>query len=102
MPRNPDGLACDHNLFRLTPKDPDDMDGRVLTGILNCTVTALAKHQFGRSNVGESTLKTEVIDVSLMRVADPRQMTNQVRRRVVAALDRMARREIGHLQDDLD
>ena len=46
---------------------------------------------------GDPMLKTEVVDVKMMLVPDPRGATEAVAARLEAALDSMARREIGHL-----
>jgi len=100
--QNTDGLPCDHNLFHITPNDTADPEGLALAAILNSTITVLFKHQYGRSNVGESTLKTEVVDVRMMKIVDPRGLSGNIRQRLSHALERLAQREIGYVQDEIE
>ena len=60
IPLNVDLLPANHNLFELWAQDQDQRD--VLWAVLNSTVTALSKHQFGRAAGVEGNLKTEVVD----------------------------------------
>jgi hypothetical protein len=90
VPSNDEGLICNHRLFDVLGKgvEPD-----ALGGILNSTFVLLAKYQYGRPVGVEGNLDTEVIDVKLMLVPDPRQATQRQLRRVAKAFGAMKERE---------
>lgn len=95
VPLNSNALICNHNLFDLLANN--DVLSEVLTAILNSTIVALQKHQYGRTMGGDPLLKTEVVDVKMMLVPDPRRASPEVQRRLTNALASMRRRSIGHL-----
>ena len=70
VPLNRDLLPANHNLFDIWARK--DASSKLLWAILNSTVVALAKHQFGRAAGVEGNLKTEVVDVNLMLIPDIR------------------------------
>ena len=90
VPLNQNKMAANHNLFDLWPRN--GLDCRLLWAVLNSTVVALSKHQFGRPAGIEGSLKTEVVDVNMMLVPDPRNADPSVAKRVVAAATRLSRR----------
>lgn len=94
-PFNDRRYACNCNLYDMWAGP--DTDPVVLCAILNSTIVALSKHQFGRMMGGDPMLKTEVVDVKMMLVPDPRLASESVKTRLAAALDSMRQREIGHL-----
>ncbi len=69
IPLNENKLQCNCNLYDV--KSTIDLAPEVLAGILNSTLVVLAKHQYGRPVGVEGNLKTEVIDVNMMRVPSP-------------------------------
>jgi hypothetical protein len=75
------------------------LDAKMLCAVLNSTVVAMSKHFFGRIAGREGNLKTEVIDVNMMLVPDPRRAVAKVRKRLEKALDSLRQRSIGHLVD---
>lgn len=87
VPLNEQDLICNHNLFDLHVAEGADQE--VLAGILNSSWTVFSKFQYGRPVGNEGNLKTEVIDVNLMLVADPRIGTPKARQRVAAAFRAM-------------
>jgi type I restriction-modification system DNA methylase subunit len=87
VPLNEHDLICNHNLFDLHVAE--GVDQEVLAGILNSSWTVFSKFQYGRPVGNEGNLKTEVIDVNLMLVADPRAGTPKARQRVSAAFRAM-------------
>ncbi len=87
---NRDKIPCNHNLFDVRAKS--DVDSKQLWSVLNSTVVALFKHQFGRTAGIEGSLKTEVIDAKMMLVPDPRRATPGVRERLVVAATKVSRR----------
>jgi methylase of polypeptide subunit release factors len=95
---NPRHVLLNHNLFDLFPKQAPP---ELLAGILNSSFVALSKLQFGRSNLGEATLKTEVIDVKAMIVPDPGQAPKETQRRIIKALQDFRERPSLHLIEEL-
>jgi hypothetical protein len=89
VPSNDHNLLCNHNLFDVVPRavDPD-----VLGGILNSTWVVLSKYQYGRPVGVEGNLKTEVVDVNMMRVPDPRSAPLADRARVSRAFAALKKR----------
>lgn len=69
-PQNDAGLQCNCNLYDV---DPNEGIGILpLAGLLNSSLTILSKFQYGRPVGVEGNLKTEIIDVKMMLVPDPR------------------------------
>ncbi len=87
---NQDRLPANHNVFDVLAQA--SIDPFLLWAVLNSSVVALAKHQFGRAAGIEGNLKTEVVDVNMMLVPDLRQASPGVSDRAVAAAERMAKR----------
>lgn len=93
VPLNKDLLPANHNLFDLWSRDACKV--QVLWAVLNSTVTALSKHQFGRAAGVEGNLKTEVIDANMMLVPDIRTASPELAERAILACQRMSRRRVG-------
>ena len=89
-PRNTFGLQANCNLYDLHPTGGLEADE--LAGILNSSWSVLAKFQFGRPVGNEGNLKTEVVDVKIMPVADPRNSSPQTRKKVADAFLKLAKR----------
>jgi len=83
-------LICNHNLFDVSPKNFEDS---VLAGILNSTMVVLSKFQYGRPVGVEGNLKTEVVDVNMMLVPDPRHASKVSLGRVTAAFEQLSKRK---------
>jgi type I restriction-modification system DNA methylase subunit len=90
VPWNEEALPGNDNLYDVWATD--DVDKRLLWAVLNCTVVALAKHQFGRAAGIEGNLKTGVVDVNMMLVPDVRQASSAAQGRAIAAAERMTKR----------
>ncbi|MBM4035034.1 MAG: SAM-dependent methyltransferase [Planctomycetes bacterium] len=95
VPLNPRRLQCNANLYDVYP--PVGMGAHLLGGILNSTFVALSKYQFGRPVGVEGDLKTEIVDVNMMLVPDPRRAPRPQRERVSAAFRRLAKRKVCQL-----
>jgi hypothetical protein len=91
---NPKKVILNCNLYEIYPKD---CKAKVLAGVLNSSIVALSKVQFGRSTLGEATLKTEIVDINPMLVPDARRVSEEIGSRIGAALDQMAERAARHL-----
>ena len=61
-------VYCEIHPFNLSQEQE-----AALHGILNCTLVALFKFYYGRYVGTEGTMDTDVIDVNLIEVPDPRQ-----------------------------
>jgi hypothetical protein len=100
IPLNDAKLICNHNLFDIfTPKG---MAPEALSGVLNSTLVAMMKHLYGRWAGAEGNLKTEVVDVKMMLVPDPRGISAKVLKRIEGALQQMARRTAPNLVEEFD
>ncbi len=91
-PLNEQNLQCNCNLYDVYL--PDGIEPELLAGRLNSTFVGLSKFQYGRPVGVEGALKTEVIDVNIMRVPDPRLATETQRKRVIKAFRTMKHRDI--------
>ncbi len=87
IPYNEYNLQCNCNLYDLHLAE--GVDQEVLAGVLNSSWTVFSKFQYGRPVGNEGNLKTEIIDVNLMVVADPRAGTPRARQRIAAAFRAM-------------
>ena len=68
--------------------------------VLNSTLVGLFKTFYGRFAGAEGNLKTEVVDVNLIEIPDPRGVPAKVARRLADALERMGEREVGRLVEE--
>lgn len=100
VPENPDRLICNHNMFDLGSSVLSGPEERVLVGVLNSTLVALWKTFYGRYAGTEGNLKTEVVDVNLLEVPDPRGCPQPIARDIVAALDELQQRPIGRMVEE--
>ncbi len=67
---------------------------------LNSTIVGFFKTFYGRFAGTEGNLKTEVVDVKLMEVPDPRRVSATLSKRLEVAFDSLARRESGRLVEE--
>jgi len=95
IPGNPSKIVCNCNLYDLGAKDLNKDEQKVLLAVLNSTVVGLFKTFYGRYAGTEGNLKTEVIDVNLIDVPDPRGATASVAKRLTDSLKSMCKRDIG-------
>ena len=91
-PLNEDHLVCNCNLYNIYPSENIEPD--FLAGLLNSSIVVFSKFQYGRPVGVEGNLKTEVIDVNMMRVPDPRQATNIQKEKIIQAFRAMKSRPI--------
>ena len=97
---NPERLICNHNLFDVAADDLKARERKALVAILNSTLVGLFKTFYGRYAGTEGNLKTEVVDVNLLQVPDPRGVSPELAKRLVDALQRMGKREVGRLVEE--
>jgi hypothetical protein len=97
---NPSGVIPNKRLFSVYPAD--GIEAEALCGILNSTLVALSKSHFGRWVGSEGNLDTEVIDVNMMLVPDPREAPRQLLARLRVALSQMAQRNTRNLPEEFE
>ena len=97
---NPERLICNHNLFDIAPGNLSTLEAKSLVAILNSTLVGLFKTFYGRFAGTEGNLKTEVVDVNLLEVPDPRGISANLVKRLADALERMSQREVGRLVEE--
>jgi hypothetical protein len=100
IPANPEGLICNHNLFDVHPYELDEQAIDVLTAVANSTLVAIFKTFYGRYAGTEGNLKTEVVDVNLLEIPDPRGVPKPIAAKLRNAFDRLCTRTIGGLVED--
>jgi len=100
IPANPEGIICNCNLYDVVPRELTGMEQMALVAVLNSTLVGLFKTFYGRFAGTEGNLKTEVVDVNLMEVPDPRGVAPHVARRLMDALERMSKRKVGRLIEE--
>jgi type I restriction-modification system DNA methylase subunit len=88
VPWNEDTLPGNDNLYDVWVKDK--VDRRLMWAVLNSTLVALSKHQFGRAAGIEGNLKTEVVDVNMMLVPDVRHAEPEVARKAIQVVEAMS------------
>jgi hypothetical protein len=96
---NSRGIVLNCNLYEVYTRR---LDPEVFAGILNSTVVALSKHQFGRFMGREGNLKTEIVDVEMMLVPHPRFSDTETDLQIREALRSMSQRLTLPLIEEFD
>ena len=100
VPTNPKGLICNHNLFDVHPFELSEEQVAVLQAIVNSTLIANFKTFYGRYAGTEGNLKTEVVDVNLLEVPDPREVAPGVAKKLEAAFKQLCRRDTSAMVEE--
>ena len=100
IPANPKKLVCNHNLFDVHSFELTKTAEAALLPILNSTLVALIKQFYGRFAGTEGNLKTEVIDVMLMEIPDPRRADEAVLAQLEKAFKSLQKRQVTHLVEE--
>jgi len=100
VPANHGRLVCNCNLYTIVPAMKAVRERAALCAVLNSTIVALFKTYYGRYAGTEGNLKTEVIDVNLLDVPDPRGVSGELGGRMREALKSMQRRVVTHLVEE--
>ena len=100
---NKSQLIVNCNLYDVTVSD-ERCSPDTLAAVLNSTLICLFKFYFGRYAGTEGTLKTEVVDVNLLEIPDPRLVTKPVARKLQGAFAKLCQRDTQHFveQDFLE
>ncbi len=97
---NPERLICNHNLFDVAAPELSAIETQALVAVLNSTLVGLFKTFYGRFAGTEGNLKTEVVDVNLLELPDPRGVSPGLAKRLAGALERMGNRDVGRLIEE--
>jgi len=97
---NPEQLICNHNLFDLSSERMNKRETKACSAVLNSTLVGLFKTFYGRYAGTEGNLKTEVVDVNLLEVPDPRGVSGPLAKKLRDALKSMSRRKVGRLVEE--
>jgi len=97
VPTNPESLVCNCNLYLVVPEMDLPHERDALAAILNSTMVGLMKCFYGRYAGAEGTLKTEIVDMVLLEVPDPRGISPALAERMTKVLEKMTGREVTHL-----
>ena len=93
VPFNSAGLIVNCNLYDVTVIEQVLSPPKAVAAVLNSTLVALFKIYFGRYAGTEGNLKTEVIDVNLLEIPDPRYATREIAAKLTSAFDRLCGRQ---------
>lgn len=96
VPANEERIACNCNLYDLHAGGLTATQQKALLAILNSTLVGFFKAFYGRFAGTETTLKTEIVDVTLMEVPDPRRAKAATLKRLGTCFDKLRRRRVGH------
>ncbi|MGA2032709.1 MAG: N-6 DNA methylase [Thermoguttaceae bacterium] len=96
VPANHEGIIGNCNLYDLYCDDLTTTQRKALLGVLNSTLVGLFKAFYGRFAGTETTLKTEIVDVTLMEVPDPRRGDARIIKRLADCFDNLKKRPVGH------
>jgi hypothetical protein len=100
IPLNRENIICNCNLYDIAANKITKNERLALIAILNSTLVGLFKTFYGRFAGTEGNLKTEVVDVNLMEVPDPRGISVQLAKRLAKSLGQISRREVGRLVEE--
>jgi hypothetical protein len=93
IPANPDGVICNKRLFPVYPIDLTKDQTTALQAIVNSTFVALFKFFYGRFAGTEGAMDTDVIDVNLLEIPDPRHATKSVVKKLQDAFAKLCKRD---------
>lgn len=100
IPCNPEHLVCNHRLFDVSVPNLSNSEHEALVAILNSTLVGLWKNFYGRYTGTEGSLDTEVIDVKLVEIPDPRGIAPALSKKLAHAFNRVSKRQVGRLVEE--
>jgi hypothetical protein len=100
IPANPARIICNCNLYDMASDKLSETEQTAFVAVLNSTLVGLFKTFYGRFAGTEGNLKTEVVDVNLLEVPDPRGIAASLAKRLSDALERMSKRAVGRLVEE--
>jgi hypothetical protein len=100
IPANPERIICNCNLYDIAARNLSEIEKTSLLAVLNSTLVALFKTFYGRFAGTEGNLKTEVVDVKMLEVPDPRGVPHAIANRLLRAFHKITDREAGRLVEE--
>jgi len=100
IPANSFNLNCNCNLYDLHSLMGSQVATRAVMPILNSTLVALLKTFYGRYAGTEGNLKTEIVDVVLIEIPDPRNVNEGLLAKMESAIESMQKRRVTHLVEE--
>lgn len=100
VPANPTRLNCNCNLYDIHSIDEHPLTAALLVPALNSSLVAFFKPFYGRYAGTEGNLKTEIIDVLLVEIPDPRSADKRTASRIKAAFSAMQTRDMTDFLED--
>ena len=97
---NRNRLIVNCNLYDITVLNGHACPPELLCAVLNSTLVSMMKTYFGRYAGTEGNLKTEVVDVNLLEVPDPRAATPEVSAKLKSAFDRLCQRDTSGMVEE--
>jgi hypothetical protein len=97
---NVTNLIVNCNLYDVTVDCPTMHPVELTAAILNSTLVAWIKTFYGRYAGTEGNLKTEVVDVNLLEIPDPRNVTPEIADKLREAFGGMCQRDTGGMVED--
>jgi len=97
---NRNHLIVNCNLYDVTIVDEAACPPETLAAVLNSTLVALSKFYFGRFAGTEGNLKTEVVDVNLLEIPDPRHAAKTTARKLRDAFSKLCERDTRPLVEE--
>ena len=88
------------NLYDVTVVAEHETSPELLAAILNSTLVGLTKIYFGRYAGTEGNLKTEVVDVNLLEIPDPRHIPKSIGEKLRDAFRRLCTRTTGGMVEE--
>ncbi len=90
---NKNRLIVNCNLYDVSVLNEQACSPELCAAVLNSTLVGLTKFYFGRFAGTEGNLKTEVVDVNLLEIPDPRHATKGVAKKLQDAFTKLCRRD---------
>jgi methylase of polypeptide subunit release factors len=100
IPENPNALPCNHRMFDIHPSQLQLGENHALLAILNSTLVALFKNFYGRYTGTEGSLDTEVFEVLMIEIPDPRSASAPTLRKLQRTFKQMQQRATGPLLEE--
>ncbi|MCC7290803.1 MAG: hypothetical protein IT449_01935 [Phycisphaerales bacterium] len=100
IPANPERAICNCNLYDVASDALSAGEQKALVALMNSTLVGLFKTFYGRWAGTEGNLKTEVVDVNLLELPDPRGVGAALADKLTSAVKSMSRRSVGRLIEE--
>ena len=97
---NKNRVIVNCNLYDVTAVDEKASPPELMAAILNSTLVGLVKIYFGRYAGTEGNLKTEVVDVNLLEIPDPRDIPKAIAEKLRAAFRQLCTRTTGGMVEE--